>query len=154
MKKSACGSPNCACDKKTRLFGPGTWVTLAAVAVIATIGYMNSGSAPASTSHLPSATHPLWKPEPASLLSRSDLSAPQRTRIGAISAAWQAEKGKLEQAMAGFRPAQGRTEQISASLADFSDLSRAYDASRSQAWNQALNVLTASQKALVAEGAR
>ncbi len=131
-------------------------LTLMAALVIAAIGYSSSGSSKPLTSSLIAPSHPLRKLEPQALLTRTDLNldAPQRGRLEAVDRAWQAEKLRYQQAMEGFRPKQGRVEQISANLAGYSELSRAYDAARQRYWSEATKVLNQGQLKLVDGGLR
>lgn len=71
-----------------------------------------------------------------------------------IAEAWQTQKERLTAEMAAFTPKQGRQDQISADLAGYSELSRAYDATRAHFWNQALDVLSPKQRARLAGGVR
>jgi hypothetical protein len=122
---------------------------LAAVVAILVIGFINAPAAQAPrTSQLPSPTKPLDKPEPLSLLSKPelDLTQIQRQSIEKINREWQGERGRLEAAMSRFQPQQGRVDQISSGLQDYSQLSREYDATRSKSWSAALAVLTPSQQ--------
>lgn len=105
-------------------------------------------------SRLPSPVRPLYKPVPGNLLGQSTLtlSVYQKASILALQKAWEADRAKLMEAMSGFEPKRGRADQISGSLADYSQLSRTYDGSRRAYWTKALGVLEPRQRSLV-EGA-
>jgi hypothetical protein len=129
------------------LFGPGTLVTLAAVAVMVAVGYFKSPPTKALSSNLPSPTAPLSKPEPASLLSRNDLnlSEPQRDKITTLDKTWARTKTELLQAMSAFQPKQGRVDQISSGLSGYTELSRSYDSERTTYWEKAVALLDERQ---------
>lgn len=120
---------------------------LVGVGVVMLVSYFTSPRVDAPrTSLLPAPTKPLSKPEPNSLLSEDlMLTAEQRAQISRIASAWDSKKAGLVQAMSGFQPRQGRTDQISADLAGYSQLSRDYDSIRARYWSEALAVLTPSQ---------
>jgi hypothetical protein len=94
----------------------------------------------------------LAKPEPRGLLSdsRLNLAQTQRARIVAIDDLWQRDKSRLEQAMSRFLPRQGRVDEIQSTLADYSQLSREYDATRAHYWAAAIAILNESQRREVA----
>jgi hypothetical protein len=147
-KKGTCGSADCGCHRKTRLFGPGTIVMLAAISVVIAIGAMNAPSdAKLKVSQLPAPTKPLNKPEPQSLLSADlNLTPDQKSRIATVVTEWKQERDRLTMAMSQFQPSQGRVDQISGSLQDYSSLSRQYDATRKRYWQTALALLTPDQR--------
>jgi hypothetical protein len=98
-------------------------------------------------SQLPAPAKPLNKPEPQSLLSgQVTLSASQKANLASVANAWKWEKDRLTTAMSKFQPQQGRVDQISGSLQDYSSLSRQYDAARSRYWTAALALLTPDQR--------
>lgn len=147
--KSKCSSPNCGCHRKTTVFGPGTLIMLAAVAIIAVVGFINAPAPQvARRSQLPSPTGPLAKPEPELILSHPGLklTAAQERKLKKIDSAWRQEKARLQMAMSGFTPERGRVDQISGSLQEYSQLSREFDAVRSHHWSAALEVLTPAQQ--------
>lgn len=122
---------------------------LVGVAVVLIVGIFSRPKDSASVvSQLPAPSSPLYKPEPASLLSNPQLrlSGDQRTRIGQVDAKWQHDKAELLSAMARIQPKQGRVDQVSAGLKDYSQLSRDYDAARSRYWAAAVALLTSSQQ--------
>ena len=125
------------------------------MAVIAGFGLATQprGSGLPATSALPSPQTPLFKPEPSLLLSdpRLKLSAAQWGAIQRIDRAWQRDKARLVQAMSVFTPQRGRADQISAGLADYSELSRSYDSARAHYWAQAAKTLTVAQLREVSE---
>jgi len=121
---------------------------LGGVIVVLAVGYFNAPHAEAPRlSHLPAPTKPLFKPEPALLLSdaRLRLTPAQKGRIEATAQKWQRRKAELLAGMNEFAPQQGRVDEIRAKLADYSQLSRDYDATRARYWTKALAVLTPSQ---------
>jgi hypothetical protein len=120
---------------------------LAFVALILVVGYFNApkGKLPKATG-IPAPAKPLYKPEPASLLSRVHLSAGQRATVEDIDSRWRRDKANLEIAMAQFQPKQARADQIGSSLQGYSQLSRDFDAARSRYWTAAVAVLTPAQR--------
>lgn len=98
-------------------------------------------------STLPAPTSPLKKPVPEDLLAHKDieLTPHQRSAISKIAQEWHREKASLETAMAGYRPRQGRLDQVQDQLAAYSELSRQYEAKRILAWQHALAVLSQAQ---------
>ena len=104
------------------------------------------------------AVPPLWKPEPSLLLDRDKglaLTDSQRKELRSLSTRWLKHKESLnrqiEQASAGAGTLRrsGSSASIGAlreSLAGYSELSREYDAVRSQYWQLSLSLLTASQR--------
>ncbi|MBX3111760.1 MAG: hypothetical protein KF857_07095 [Fimbriimonadaceae bacterium] len=108
--------------------------------------------APPRVSQLPGPTSPLHKPEPADLLRPGGqaLRPAQKHAVQDIDRRWQADKAALTEAMARIQPRQGRVDQVQATLQDYSELSRRYDATRSKAWESALAVLDPAQRAQVA----
>lgn len=156
-KQGSCGSANCACHKKTRLLGPGTIVAVAAAVVIVIVGFTGShGNLAPVHGNVPAPARPLWKPEPAAILTNAKLALrpDQRSGIETISKAWLKEKSELVQAMSAYQPRQAQIEQLKADLADYSALSRQFDKERHQAWSRAVAVLDADQKLLIEGGAK
>jgi hypothetical protein len=127
---------------------------LAAVAVIVVVGYANSEPAKPLVSRLPAPYAPLSKPEPGSILARSDLglSKSQRKQIAQVDSAWLGRKAEILRAMSAFQPKQGRVEQISASLNGYTELSRSYDSQRAMYWEKALAFLDAHQRTQLGGG--
>ncbi len=82
------------------------------------------------------------------------LSAKQIEVLSAIALSWQQEKAKLLVAMNSFDPKRGRADQLSASLAGFSDLSRNYDLRRMHYWLEAERLLSPEQLAAIRAGVR
>ena len=139
--------------RNTRFFGTGTVTALIASTAIVAYGQMAKPDAVRLRSKLASPVHALRKPEPGQLLGASGigLSQDQRSRIEKIASAWQVRKASLEASMAGFRPQQARMDELRTSLEDYSRISRQYDAERSEAWQNALAVLTPSQRSQVSQ---
>jgi hypothetical protein len=129
---------------------------LAFVAIVLIVGFIQAKDEKPATSQLLAPTRALSKPEPGALLRRSDLglSNRQRSAIQALDSRWSADKAKLLEAMSGYAPKQGRSDQIATSLQGYSELSRSYDATRSSYWTRAIGFLDSSQKALVEGGTR
>lgn len=109
--------------------------------------YFSAPSSPPKMSALPGPTRPLSKPLPKDLLTRPgiNLTPAQRDKITAINSTWERKKSALESAMSGFRPRQGRLDQVQGQLASYSDLSRQFETERIAAWSAALNVLDSEQ---------
>lgn len=131
-------------------FGPGTLVTLLAAAGIVIYCSSNpsqSNGNPAKTVAGPPAK-PLWKPQPGELLARKklNLTPEQRQAILEIAQGWHKRKSELETAMATFVPQQGRLDQLQVQLGPYQTLSRQYESDRSEAWRQAIQILTAEQR--------
>jgi hypothetical protein len=154
--KGSCGKADCGCNSKTRLFGPGTLVALLFAVAIVVIGVLNSPSDAKLASKLPAPLHPLIKPEPGSLLSEPglNLSKQQRSAIQAIDKRWQAEREPLLAGMNGYQPASTHLEAIKGGLQDYSALSRRYDATREQRWQEALDALKPDQRSRVGGGSK
>ena len=129
---------------------------LAFVAIIIIVGLTQSRPDKPLVSQLPTPNHTLFKPEPDRLLAQSELnlSNDQRTQIQSLETKWLAEKSKLLQAMSGYRPKQGRSDQISGSLEGYSELSRTYDATRRTYWDSACAVLNKNQRKVAEGGAK
>ncbi|MFI5385058.1 MAG: hypothetical protein ACHQ50_02965 [Fimbriimonadales bacterium] len=129
---------------------------LAFVAIVGIVGFAQIRGEKPISSRLPAPAHPLSKPEPGILLTRTDLSltTKQRSAIQAVESAWLRDQAKLLTAMSGYEPKQGRADQISGSLQGYSELSRNYDATRSRYWTAACAQLDANQRSLVEGGSR
>ncbi len=127
---------------------------LAFVAIIIIVGFVQMRTEKPQMGHLPAPSRPLFKPEPGSLLTQSGLSltAEQRSAIQSIESSWQVNRTRLLTAMSAYQPKQGRADQISAGLQDYSELSRSFDTTRASYWTQACAQLNPKQKELV-EGA-
>lgn len=122
---------------------------IGALIVIMAVGSFTSrASTKPATSHLSAPSHPLWKPEPAALLSNGSvrLTVGQRQKVSALQVGWAAEKDRLIQAMKSFTPKQGRQDQISEGLQGYSELSRTYDSTRESYWRRALALLDPAQR--------
>ena len=103
----------------------------------------------------------LWKPEPRMVLDRQSelhLTSGQRRTVAALDAGWRHDRAQLEAEMQPIatRAGQGAgaesetqgvsMAQLRQGLADYSELSRAYDARRADYWQRAVAVLTARQR--------
>ena len=124
---------------------------LAFVAIIGIVGFTPMRTNKPVMGRVPAPLHALSKPEPASLLAGTDLAltAKQRSDIQAIEASWTTERAKLLEAMSAYEPRQGRSDQISASLQGYSELSRAYDSTRVRYWTVAFAQLDSRQRSLI-----
>lgn len=102
-------------------------------------------------SNIPAPTEPLSKPEPGHLLSQDGLhlTEAQRSQIAKIDAEWQAERTRLVGAMQKVEPKRGDLDDVTAGLADYSELSRSFNAARSVHYQRAERVLSESQRAKV-----
>ena len=104
---------------------------------------------------------PLWKPEPEWALQRGaelNLTAAQKDQIERLRAEWAAEKQTFSQAMNGSAAELERTVSPSAGhrgasmsflksgLADYSTLSRQYDARRTIFWQRTVDLLSKAQR--------
>lgn len=127
---------------------------LAFVAVIGIVNFTQSHKEKSVEILSPAPIAPLSKPEPQILLARTDLSLTpqQQSALRAIESKWSIDKAELVRAMAAYRPSQARTDQISAGLAGYSELSRTYDSTRSSYWKRSYELLNKRQKALVDGG--
>lgn len=99
------------------------------------------------------ATKPLWKPEPALLLSHAKelrLTPAQEQRIQREADKWQAEKDEFQKQMKPFatHAPRGDRDAIAHRLGAYSDLSRKYDQARTVFWDSAIDALSAEQKKL------
>jgi|GEM_PF-1538763 len=145
--KSKCGSPNCACHRKTKLIGPTTWITSAIAVLIVGIG-LNSQPKAFDVSPRPNlAAHRVSKPVPSDLLARTDLmlSASQLNSLQILNRSWKTDRDALLRKMEQYQPKQGRFDQVQSGLEDYSQLSRLYDLTRDSYWIAARKVLTANQ---------
>lgn len=134
-------------------FGPGTLVALLATAGIVIYCFSNPSQAnrkPAKAVAGPP-PKPLWKPQPAELLvgNKLNLTPEQRQAILGVARGWHKRKSELEIAMATYVPRQGRLDQIQGQLGPYQALSRQYESDRSEAWRQAIQILTAQQRKAV-----
>lgn len=131
-------------------------MALLLAAAIVVIGLLNSPSDAKLISKLPAPSHPLIKPEPAALLSEAglNLSEQQRSGIQAIDKRWHAEREPLLAGMNGYQPASTNLETIKGGLQDYSALSRRYDATREQRWQQALDALKPDQRSRAVGGSK
>lgn len=113
--------------------------------------FANQPAPPKFVSNIPAPTEPLVKPEPGQLLSQVDLglTEAQRSAIAKIDAEWQAERTRLVGAMQGVEPKRGDIDEVAGGLADYSELSRSFNAARSVHYQRAQRVLTESQRAKV-----
>jgi hypothetical protein len=116
--------------------------------VAVSIAFVNRPSA--TTPQLPRPVHaepvpPLWKPEPALLLSLS-LSPSHRTKIERYDADWRRYRDSV---LREVRTMQNGS-QVAAGLKGYSELSREYDQTRSAIWQKAVFELNSEQKAKVA----
>jgi len=148
-------------------FGPGMILLSAALAIVG----FNAWNATESTSRYfepdaggklrevsrPSITRtdppPLFKPEPELILKseRIALNASQKSRIEAIDRRWRNEKAQRLAQLDASIPKRNPTKKtsvavVNAELADYSALSRAYDAARADSWSRALAALTVKQR--------
>lgn len=123
---------------------------LIAVALIGA-GWIQPGSSLPTASRLPAPERPLWKPEPRLLIDNPalGLTDTQRGKIEALDRRWKAERSRLVEAMRSFEPTRGAEAQIRDHLEGYSELSRRYDRERDGAWQEALAVLTPTQRAKV-----
>lgn len=127
-------------------FGPGT--VLALILAIGLVAFrLSSDQNPVPRSQIPSPTRPLQKPEVGELLDRQDLrlDRDQVAQLTRLSRRWQKERASLLHAMGSYRPKRGSSDDVQASLADYSRLSREYDATRSARWRDAIALLTPDQ---------
>ncbi|MDR3690789.1 MAG: hypothetical protein P4L46_15535 [Fimbriimonas sp.] len=129
---------------------------LACVAVIVLIGMSRPAADLPAHSSLPSPSGPLRKPEPQSLLVLGNLKlTPAQSRsIQAIAAKWAEEKSNLLSEMARFAPRDGRIQDLQSTMGGYSEVSRTFDATRQQYWQQACAALTVAQKTRADEEAR
>lgn len=157
---------------KRRLLGPATILALLLVIGIAATGKLARTPAPNpnlgriafeadrhgrlqrvnAPGH--SAASPLWKPTPDLILARAGelkLTADQLRRLTKIDNDWKQDKKLLEAEMArvanGAKPVKsGASDQLMRDLRGYSELSRQYDARRTDCWNRALSQLTLDQR--------
>ena len=124
---------------------------LAFVAIVLIVGFVQTRTEKAPIGSVPAASRSLFKPEPKALLGRTELNLTpkQSSGIAKVESEWESEKTTLLQTMSGYEPKRGRADQITSSLHDYSELSRAYDATRVKAWETACDLLDSRQKALV-----
>jgi hypothetical protein len=141
---------------KRRLFGPGTIVALAVSIGVLIVGFTNESPGHRLVSKLPAPTHPLWKPEPAFLLTDSELrlSPTQRRTIQAVDRHWRSDREALLSAMTSYQPHEGNEAQIRSRMQDYSDLSRRYDAVRTSSWSAATASLSPAQRAKLPGGTK
>ena len=128
-------------SRKPRLFGPGTRLSLLALAGLVVYGWATQPKAPSIVKPEPGPKPPpLWKPEPAVLL-RLRLTPDQVAAVRKEEAAWQRRKAELNQAIHDAAP-----NLKQADLAAVSELSRTYDATRERYWRAVVRVLTPDQR--------
>lgn len=113
--------------------------------------FANQPAPPKFVSNIPAPTEPLSKPEPSQLLSQAglNLTAAQRSEIAKIDAEWKAERSRLVSAMQAVEPKQGDIDEVATGLANYSELSRTFNAARSVHYQRAQRVLTETQRTKV-----
>ncbi|MHB8636686.1 MAG: hypothetical protein ACYC96_09465 [Fimbriimonadaceae bacterium] len=136
------------------MFGPGTFVALAAATLISVLTW--NGHRPAFPTVGAAFIRPPanFKPEPKWLLANKalKLSPGQRRRIEAIESRWEAKQRQALAAMSAIQPRRGTLDSIQSGLSGYSQLSRRYDAARADFWNLATENLTGAQQAKLHRG--
>jgi hypothetical protein len=135
-----------------RFFGPGTILALGFLAIYFYAGPKQEAPKPrrlqAQTSE---SIPPLWKPEPAFLISQAEtlgLESRQVEAIRSLDIAWQKEKSRLLAEMERFQgEVQDRSTEpgLRSQMEEYSDLSRAFDSARRSYWGAAEDLLTLAQ---------
>lgn len=125
-------------------FGPGTKISLAAVAGVFVWQWAVQPQSPPMDDFKSRVTHdvlpPLHKPEPRELLA-TNLTPTQRRKVQEISSKWESEKKSLLASLgdaAGQRPGRQDLASLKSNLAGYSELSRIYNVRREEAWQRAL----------------